>query len=216
VGLTFVNFSTFLTLDAIDGGNVPAGTAETLFRVWNGSWSVWHLYSTPFRLTGQDGTCYLEYYSVDRLGSTEEIRNNTIVLDNTAPELTIQPASGELTVDSTFNLTATDSGSGVRLIEYSIDGGGWVEYAAEFGLPEGLHTIEYQATDNVGNVAESIMQVTIKPKSDLGALAVSLWPVYVLIVVIVVALLMMLKRMKGKKEDEAPPALTGEKDDERK
>jgi len=66
-----------------------------------------------------------------------------------------------------FSLLTDDSigfgGSGVKLISYNIDGGGWNFYTTPFnlsGFDEGLHTIYYNATDYAGNI-EITNQLTV-------------------------------------------------------
>jgi len=210
--VTYVNSSTPLAFSSVDGGITPVGVAETSFRMWNGSWSDWASYGAQFRLTGFDHIFNLEYRSTDKLGNTEENRTSTVVLDNTAPQPMINFADADLTVDTTFNLTATDSGSGVRLIEYRIDSGAWMNYTGEFKLSEGTHTIDYRATDNLGNRVERSLHVTIKPKSDVGTLLASLWPIYLFVVLAVIIVLIVLRRMRGKNEIEAPPTETDKRD----
>lgn len=61
-------------------------------------------------------------------------------------------------------LTATDNsgGSGVKLIQYQIDGGSWQTYSSPFTVSgEGSHIVRYKAQDNAGNW-ESEKQVAIR------------------------------------------------------
>jgi len=52
-------------------------------------------------------------------------------------------------------LEATDEGSGVDSVEYSLDGGEWTTYEDPVTVEdEGAHTLEYRATDVAGNVSE--------------------------------------------------------------
>ncbi len=49
-------------------------------------------------------------------------------------------------------LTSRDYESGVKQIEYGVDGGGYQNYS-QFTIPsEGYHTIRFKTTDNVNNV----------------------------------------------------------------
>lgn len=59
-----------------------------------------------------------------------------------------------------FTFSATDDLSGVAKTEYQINGGAWTIYAP-FTLPtEGVYTISYRSTDNVGNI-ETTKQQTV-------------------------------------------------------
>jgi len=171
VGSTFVSSSTNVTLSATDGG---AGSNSTFYRLWDGAWTPWQGYSTPFTLAGRDGTWYVEYLSYDYLGNMEVVRNETLILDNTPPVTTISPAAP-------FTLTATDSGCGVNVTMYRIDGGSWTVYTDGFTLTEGEHTIYYYSIDNLGNV-EQEKSLTIKPTIEV---AVNYKPVVALIFAIV-------------------------------
>ncbi|MBA7521461.1 hypothetical protein ES705_13568 [subsurface metagenome] len=65
-----------------------------------------------------------------------------------------------------FNITTYDVGerpSGIFNLSYKIDSGAWKEYNNPFNLSnldEGMHTIYYNATDNIGNV-EDTNQITV-------------------------------------------------------
>jgi hypothetical protein len=148
VGGSFVRTATPLALSAVDGG---VGPNSTFYRLWDGSWSPWRDYSTSFSLAGRDGTWYVEYLSFDYLGNAETIKNETLILDDTPPATTIVPATGPYTIDTVFNLTAMDSGCGVNVTRYRIDGGGWNTYSGGFTLPEGEHNISYYSNDMLNN-----------------------------------------------------------------
>lgn len=56
------------------------------------------------------------------------------------------------TVQVTLNASDNPGGSGVKLIQYRIDGGGWQTYGGPFTVSgNGNHTVSYQAQDNAGN-----------------------------------------------------------------
>ncbi|MCC5916981.1 MAG: hypothetical protein JJU02_06600, partial [Cryomorphaceae bacterium] len=56
---------------------------------------------------------------------------------------------------TTMKLSATDNKAGVRSINYNIDGGSRQTFGQNFNMPDsyGLHTVRYDATDNVENRA---------------------------------------------------------------
>jgi hypothetical protein len=170
-GGNFVKSSTPLTLSATDGGG---GSNSTFYHLWGGSWTQWRDYSTPFSLAGRDGTWYVEFLSFDYLGNMETIQNETLILDDTPPATTISPAA-------VFNLTATDSGCGVNVTMYRIDGGSWTVYAGGFTLAEGAHTIYYYSIDKLGNV-EQERSLVVKPPVEV---AVNYKPIVAVIFAIV-------------------------------
>jgi hypothetical protein len=88
-----------------------------------------------------------------------------IGIDDTAPssDHALDPAAptganGWYVSDCTVTLTADDGSegwqSGVDFIEYRIDGGAWQTGDTFVISTNGMHTIEYRATDNVGNVED--------------------------------------------------------------
>jgi len=170
-GGTHVNSSTPLAFSAVDGS---VGSNSTFYRLWWGSWSPWREYSTSFSLAGRDGTWYVEFLSFDYLVNTETIRNETLILDDTPPTTIISPAAP-------FTLTGTDSGSGVNVTKYSIDGGSWTVYTGSFTLTEGEHTIYYYSIDNLGNI-EQERSLVVKPPTEV---AVNYQPIVALIFTII-------------------------------
>ena len=65
-----------------------------------------------------------------------------------------------LSVGERINLSATDSGSGVARIEYSMDGGAWTAYAAAITLDTpGRHVLAFRAIDVAGNEGPVVLRV---------------------------------------------------------
>jgi len=183
IGGTFVNSSTPLSISAVDGG---VGSNSTFFRFWGGTWSSWRDYSSSFSLAGRDGTWYVEYLSYDYLGNVESVQNETVILDNTPPVTTISPAAGPYTTATVFTLTATDSGCGVNITRYRIDGGSWTVYANGFTLPEGVHNISYYSNDMLNNTeAERWLVVTVEGTTTPPEVAVNYKPIVALVFAII-------------------------------
>jgi len=155
-GGNFVRSSTPLTLSATDGG---VGSNSTFYRLWGGTWSPWREYSTSFNLAGRDGAWFVEFLSYDYLGNEEVIQNETLVLDNTPPVTTISPATGQYTPAIEFTLTAADSGCGVNITKYRIEGGSWNVYSGGFTLTEGVHNISYYSNDWLNNTEREMWLV---------------------------------------------------------
>jgi uncharacterized repeat protein (TIGR01451 family) len=166
-GNTYVTSATSFTLTADDGPD-GSGVASTSYRIYNSSYDTgWLQYSTLFYITGlSDGEYSIDYYSTDTIGNTESPNTATVILDNTPPTTMLTIGKPKyisdktyVTPDTPFTLEATDTGSGVYSIAYRIYNttynSGWQTYANPFkliSLAEGTYTIEYNSTDNVGNV----------------------------------------------------------------
>jgi hypothetical protein len=158
----YVTSRTPLSLEAEDGGAMPVGLEGTSFRVWDGAWSQWSPFDSQFMLEGPDGVRYVEFRSTDLLGNSEAVANMTVIVDDTAPAMTLDPEDSLIAADTAFTLAADDGeGSGVRLLWISIDSGLIGPYSGPFTLQGGTHRIAYMSADNLGNTGqqERIVQV---------------------------------------------------------
>lgn len=171
-GVTYVTESTELTITATDDAS---GVALVEYRVDGGDWTV---YST-ITLSGE-GEHLIEYRSTDSVGNAEASNTLSVFVDKSNPvtNITVGTPSynnGTLYVTDTteFTLTATDSGSGVDLVEYRIDGGEWTAYTPFTLSGHGIHTIEYRSTDAVGNIETfNNMTVSVDTKAPITTLSV--------------------------------------------
>ncbi|MGH3355220.1 MAG: OmpL47-type beta-barrel domain-containing protein [Nocardioidaceae bacterium] len=79
--------------------------------------------------------------------------------DATAPTVSAavsgdQDENGDYVGSATVTLSASDSGSGVSKVEYSLDGQPYGNYSAPVTVNQpGDHTLTYRATDNAGNTS---------------------------------------------------------------
>jgi len=149
----WVTSSTQFEILSSDDGSPPVGTDYIMYRVWNGEWSPWLSYSSPFSLGQSEGYSYVEYFAVDLVSNQESIVNETFIVDNTPPITSIQPSGTDIDLDEAFALEADDGqGSGVKEILVSVDGGSWHTYTGEFSFGEyGSHTVAFRSVDNLGN-----------------------------------------------------------------
>ncbi len=124
--------------------------AKTEYRIGGGAWTT---YTAPLPVTSS-GT--VEYRSTDVRGNVEPARTQELRVDAAAPvsTATLDPAAGPYTGPVTVRLAATDAGSGVSRIEYSLDDGAtWVTYAtAPVIAAVGAHSVRHRAVDVAGNV----------------------------------------------------------------
>ncbi|MBC7129210.1 MAG: choice-of-anchor J domain-containing protein [Thermoplasmatales archaeon] len=128
----------------------PEGVAYTRYRINGGAWQN---YTGPVSVS-TEGLYTVEYYSVDTLGSTEEIKSCSFGIATSMPETTciIEGTIGIdewYTSDVTITLKANAYICGVKATYYRIDGGAWQEYTGPFTYStEGTHTIEYYSISN--------------------------------------------------------------------
>jgi hypothetical protein len=89
-----------------------------------------------------------------------------------------------LSVGDAIALNATDAGSGLARIEFSLDGGSWTDYSGPIRFDtEGRHALLFRATDNAGNTAPTRALV-------VDATYPSNWtPVVALLLAVVLALM---------------------------
>ncbi|MCI2957388.1 family 43 glycosylhydrolase [Agromyces atrinae] len=130
-------------------------TADIEYRVDAGEWVT---YSAPVTVTA-DGSHVVEARAVV---ANEPVADSDarveFAIDATAPvaTATVTPESGAVDLGETASVTFTgrDTGSGVRVVEYRVDGGAWVAAEGELAITElGSHLVEYRATDRAGNVS---------------------------------------------------------------
>ncbi len=139
--------SVTVSLSASDASGVTA----TYYRLNGGSWQT---YGTPFSVSA-DGSTQIEYYSVDTESNTETAQSSTVKVDRTAPN-----TSSSLST-YTVTLTPSDATSGVHRTFFRVDGGSWSLYSAAFSAgTSGQHTVEFNSTDNAGNV-EGTKQISV-------------------------------------------------------
>jgi len=129
-----------------------------------GTWSDWNGYDDPFNLGTEDGYYCLAWNSTDENGNVETTHFQNHKIDNEPPITTKMVGApnytGEpnyewyVTSQTPFTLSCVDSQSGCDYTHYRIDGGDWINYQGQFtlnGYQFGVHTIEYQSVDNLGN-----------------------------------------------------------------
>lgn len=101
-------------------------------------------------------------YRVDSSTGLSDSDTTTYKKDSTTPQISgsVSGASGLnnwYTSATTLSATSTDSTSSISTFEMNINNSGWVNYA-ETTFNDGIHTIQYRATDNAGNVTETAVQ----------------------------------------------------------
>jgi hypothetical protein len=139
----------------------------------------WQVYSDnlAWDLIEGDGLKWVYIKFLTLAGIETEAFSDNITLDTTPPEVRVaQPQNGSYHKTSMVELIikATDT-RGLDKVEVQVDGIGWEEatvndtdptrWELDVDLPtKGPHTITVRATDPAGNVAETQIEVTYKPK----------------------------------------------------
>ncbi|MFI2614563.1 OmpL47-type beta-barrel domain-containing protein [Streptomyces sp. NPDC018584] len=150
-----------VTVTASDTGS---GVNTIEYAIGDGG--AWKAYTGPV-MVHETGTHKVRYRAADKAGNqaAEKSVEFTVVAppveDRTPPE-TSAKVEGDKDSDGAYlgrakvTVTATDSGSGVAKIEYSLDGGPYLAYEAPVVVDRvGRHTVAYRASDKAGNTAEA-------------------------------------------------------------
>jgi plastocyanin len=133
-------------------------------------------YSAPVSVN-QPGSHTLTYRATDKAGNTSAAQSVSFTVvqppapDTTPPTATAavtgqRNSAGAYVGSATVTISATDAGSGVDRIEYSLDGQPYAGYAAPVTVNQvGQHTVSYRATDKAGNTsaAQSVSFSVVDP-----------------------------------------------------
>ncbi|MDG4831224.1 ThuA domain-containing protein [Solwaraspora sp. WMMD1047] len=162
-----------VTLTAVDeaGGS---GVESTEYQLDDAT--AWTAYTGPVPVSG-DGNHEVRFRSTDAAGNVEATKSITIKIDGTAPVSSAEfaPANDNGWHDGTIPvvLTSTDAGSGVSLLEWSLDGGDWTPYTEPVNISgDGEHELLYRATDAAGN-EETLKSAIVKIDGTKPTLLVS-------------------------------------------
>ncbi|WP_088071672.1 DUF4350 domain-containing protein [Gottfriedia luciferensis] len=168
------NSSVTVNLSAQDDAS---GVKTTYYRINGQDWTE---YKGPIQLN-EDGQLTVEYRSEDQDGNMEDIKSIDVKIDKTASNTKVDlnpnaPSSmnGWFKSDVAVNLTTTDKMSGVKSVQYRINGQGWTEYKGPIQLnQDGIFNVEYRSEDNAGNVeATKSVQVKIDKTAPVLKVAV--------------------------------------------
>src|SRR3989440_408903 len=137
-----------------------SGISNVYYHVDGLSWQV---YSGP--VTISDGVHVFEYYAVNGAELVEGTHSLSLAVDTIPPASTISlfgtaGENGWYLSNVTGYLSASDATSGVANLSYRIDGLAWLPYNGPFVLGEGLHTVDYFASDHAGFV-EAMHSTTV-------------------------------------------------------
>lgn len=107
------------------------------------------------------GTHVVKYYSVDKAGNIEAVKQVLVNIDEVAPVTTSDVKDMWSQQDVVVNLTATDDLSGVETTFYSINGAPFAAGTTFHVQGEGVHTVAWYSVDKAGNV-EATKSATVR------------------------------------------------------
>ncbi|WP_189313816.1 OmpL47-type beta-barrel domain-containing protein, partial [Streptomyces brasiliensis] len=162
----------------VTASDAESGVAGIEYSLDGASYSA---YTAPVGVNSV-GRHTLTYRATDKAGNTSPVKSVefTIVAappqDRTPPQVSASVSgtkndSGDYVGSATVTVTASDAESGVAGIEYSLDGGPYLNYSAPVVIDRaGSHTFLSRATDKAGNTSApqslSLTVVDSKPPAD--------------------------------------------------
>jgi len=160
------------------GSDGTSGIAFTQVSVDGGGWQP------SASLT--EGTHSVVGRSGDNAGNVNTTPSQIVRVDATAPAIAASITSGSLVAgwyvtDVGFIAVASDATSGLALIEHRLDGGTWSSGSSLTVSSEGIHSIDFRATDNAGLRATTSLSVKLDKTAPLitftptGTLGINGW-----------------------------------------
>ena len=142
-----------VTLSAT-GSDSTSGLADSSLSINGGAWQS----ST----TLYEGVYNVSVSASDNAGNTSN-SSTTVSVDTTTPSLNISfngttGKNGWYVSSTEVSVLASDATAGISSLEVSIDGSAYQPYSASVPFSDGLHTVQFKATDNAGNNTESAVQ----------------------------------------------------------
>jgi hypothetical protein len=175
---TYVKSTTPLSLSVLDQSGL--GIRNTTYTIDGGN-PVNYTATGTFFLAGE-GVHKIEWQSLDWAGNLEDSNTMNLTVDDTPPATTIHKGEEQATTATVFTLTATDSGCGVNVTRYRIDGGSWAAYSGGFTLSEGEHNITYYSNDMLNNTeGEKRFVVTVQGTTTPPETTVNYKPIVALL-----------------------------------
>ena len=151
--------------------NTLGSSAITMYSLSGATMQAPTVYYGPFWIAA-NGTTDITYWSTSDEGA-EAPRVQHVRIDRTTPSVTSDASTLYLN-DAVIHVTAHDTLSGPKYVEYSVDGGGWARVdgsAATVGVSSlGAHTLRARATNNLGHTgAERVWSFSIKRATAVSA-----------------------------------------------
>jgi hypothetical protein len=140
------------------GSDATSGVSLAQVSVNGGAWQA--------SATLTEGTHSVVGRAIDNAGNTTTTPAQTVKVDATLPTISASVTSGTLVAgwyvtDVTFAASASDATSGLALIEHRLDAGGWSTGDSLTVVTEGVHTVDFRATDQAGLQATASLSVKL-------------------------------------------------------
>jgi hypothetical protein len=138
--------STSLTISALDP---LSGIASIEYTLDGGNWV------SGSSLVLGDGVHIVQARAADKAGNLSPATMTNVKVDTTAPSLAasisgISGNGGWYVADATVTASASDLTSGIALVETRLDGGAWSPGSSATLSVDGIHTLDFRATDRAG------------------------------------------------------------------
>ncbi len=150
--------------------DATSGLASLKINV-DGNWSAF-----SGSRTLSDGLHTVQFQAIDNAGNVTTTATQTYKVDATPPTLATalsgtQGDNGWFISTVTASATAMDAGSGIASLQYRVDGGAW-QVGDTVTLDNGLHTLDFQVSDQAGNIqtaSESAKVDTTPPQINFSS-----------------------------------------------
>ena len=163
-----------ITIGALDP---LSGVATIEYSLDGGSWTL------GGSLALNDGDHIVQARATDRAGNVSPLTTRNVKVDTTVPLLAsaISCTSGNngwYVSDTTVASSASDVTSGIALVETRLDGGTWLPGSSATLSVDGIHTLDFRATDRAGlqsttsrmvKVDKTGPPVTLSPTGTMGS-----------------------------------------------
>ena len=179
---TYIKSTTPLGFAVLDQSGF--GIRNTTYTVDGGN-PVNYTAGGTFFLVGE-GAHKIEWQSLDWAGNMEQVDSMNLTVDDTPPATTIHKSDEQATTATVFTLTATDSGCGVNITMYRIDGGSWITYSGGFTLPEGERNLSFYSNDMLNNTeVERWLVVTVQGQPPPPEVSVNYKPILAVVFAVI-------------------------------
>jgi len=160
---------TSLAHASASGTDAVSGISTTQVSVDGGAWQA--------SANLAEGTHSVVGRAIDDAGNVTVTSAQTVKVDTTAPAISASVTSGAQSggwyvTAVTITASASDATSGVALVENRVDGGAWLAGSSATISADGLHSVDFRATDHAG--LQSTTSISVKV--DQTAPAVSITP----------------------------------------
>lgn len=142
----------------INAGDEKSGVESVSYSIDNTL--VKNTYSEPFTFA-TPGLHNVTFAAIDYVGNLALAQTRKVYVDPTVPQSSasftgkkfVNRDTTFITKDTKLQLTASETGSGVQVINYTVDNGTEQLYTSPFSVEaDGFHTVMYKAKDRVNNL----------------------------------------------------------------